>query len=178
MGLLHKTTYFFHCLNCPQSNRPGYKSSLNLDFLQFLQSISTLDFLSMLLWVCTQNTNYNFCIHLLEMKIDRSFQMLAEGFLSCTDLHIFNSPFRAGTLNQYSITYDFQFLISMCLNWVAERPFVLWGVIIKSIIFGFLKDIYLIIYCTPGSHCVRAPGTREGTCLNTSERDQNCPRML
>lgn len=77
MGLLHKTTYFFHCLNCPQSNRPGYKSSLNLDFLQFLQSISTLDFLSMLLWVCTQNTNYNFCIHLLEMKIDHYFLLYA-----------------------------------------------------------------------------------------------------
>lgn len=107
-----------------------------------------------------------------------SFQMPAEGFLSCPDSHVFNSPFRTGTLNQYSITYDFQFLISMCLNWVAERHFVLWGIITRSIILGFLKDIYLIIYYGPGSHCVRPPGTQEGTCLSTSERDQNCPRML
>lgn len=82
---------------------------------------------------------------------------------------VVNMPFRTRTLNQYSITYDFQFLINMCLNWMAEWSFVLWEVIIRSVIFSSFKDMYLIIYYMYGLHCVRPPGTQGERLLSRLE---------
>jgi hypothetical protein len=87
-------------------------------------------------------------------------------------------PFGAGTLNQYSITYDFQLLINVCLYWMAEWSFVLWEVITKSIIFGSFKDIYLIIYYVHGLYFVRPPGTHRERLLNRLKQDQIFPCSL
>lgn len=58
---------------------------------------------------------------------------------------VFNLSFRAGTLNQYSITYDVRFLINVSQldSWTAlctPRSHY------QGVVFGSLKDMSLIIY--------------------------------
>lgn len=58
---------------------------------------------------------------------------------------VLNLPFRAGTLNQYSITYDVQFLIkvSQLDGWTALCTL---RSHYQGVVFGSLKDMSLIIY--------------------------------